>query len=127
MKKILVVDDEADVLASLSNILRRANYDVSLAATGKEAVELARSIKPDLIILDVLLPDMDGGEVASVLSEDAATKDIPITFLTGIIKQDEKYNLTRTGKRYIVAKPVMVKELLAVIDQALSREPVTKI
>ena len=119
-KKILVVDDEKDILTYLSNILKRANYRVVLADKGSEAVALATKELPDLIILDIALPgDMDGGDVASVLSEKPSTRDIPIIFLTALMRKDEEEKLGKSGSRSMVAKPVTQEELLKAIDKAL--------
>jgi len=119
-KKILVVDDEKDILTYLSNILKRANYRVILADKGSEAVALATKELPDLIILDIALPgDMDGGDVASILSEKPSTRDIPIIFLTALMRKDEEEKLGKSGSRSMVAKPVTQEELLKAIDKAL--------
>jgi CheY-like chemotaxis protein len=117
-KKILVVDDNEEELGLVVGILERANYEVISATSGKEAIELAKD-QPDLIILDIVLPDIDGGEVASKLSEDPAYADIPIIFLTGIIKKTEEYDEMKTGRRYVLAKPVTKDGLLKTINQVL--------
>lgn len=119
-KKILVVDDEEEVLTPLSNILKRAKYEVISTTKGKEAIELAKSSHPDLIILDIVLPDIDGGEVSATLSEDPATANIPIVYLTGILtKSEESLAGERTGKHYLIAKPITGRELLAIVKKAL--------
>jgi len=121
-KKILVVDDEEDVLIPLSNTLKRANYEVISTTKGKEAVELAIKLRPDLIIRDIILPDMGGTEVAAVLVENPSTTNIPIIFLTGILtKQEEESIEGKTGKHYVIAKPVTVKELLEMVGKILFR------
>jgi len=119
-KKILIVDDEEDILTYLSNILKRANYQVISASKGREAVDLAIHELPDLIILDIaLLDDMDGGDVAFTLSEKPSTADIPIIFLTALMRKDEEKKLGKSGRRYMMAKPVTQVELLKMIDKAL--------
>lgn len=119
-KKILVVDDEKEVLSSLKNILTNAGYKVVTTTSGKEAVALARSEKPHLIILDIIIPDMMGGEVAQVLSGDAATDTIPIIFLTGLnTKEDEKI-VKKAGNYHLLAKPITREDLLEAISRVLS-------
>lgn len=119
-KKILVVDDEQEVLNIISDFLKPASYEVISATKGREAVNLAKQLKPDLIILDILMPDMDGGEVAAVLSDDPATVNIPIIFLTGILtKEEELLGTVKTGKYYVIAKPVAQKRLLEMIEKLL--------
>ena len=117
-KKILVVDDEKKALLLLGNILQRANYEVISAITGAEALNLVKENAPDLIILDIVLPDIDGTDIAATLAEDPATKDIPIIFLSGIImKKGEPASGQKTGRNYIMAKPVTGPEILEVINR----------
>ena len=89
-KKILIVDDENDVLILLKKGLTVKGYFVITATNGEDAIVLARSKHPDLIILDVLMPGMDGPEVDAKLKEDPKTKDIPIMFLTGLYTKKEE-------------------------------------
>lgn len=116
-KKILVVDDEEEILKHLVRVLERYNYEVISATKGKEALELATDQKPDLIILDIVLPDIDGGQVAFALSENPSTANIPVVFLTGMIKKDEEHTVKTTGNRFVIAKPVVIEELLEKIRQ----------
>ncbi|MFH1458378.1 MAG: response regulator [Candidatus Omnitrophota bacterium] len=119
-KRILVVDDEEEALGHLKSILEHAHFEVSAATNGKDALELARSILPDLIVMDIVMPGIEGGDVASVLSEDPATQDIPIIFLTGILTKEEQLLGKKTGKYRVIAKPIAARELLGLIVQALS-------
>lgn len=116
-KKILVVDDEQEILQFLIKVLQRHNYQVIPASTGKEALDLALSENPDLIILDIVLPDIDGGEVAFKLSQEASTANIPIVFLTGMLAKDEQPDIKTTGRHFVIAKPVVIEELLEKISQ----------
>ena len=122
LKKILIVDDEEDILISLSNILRRANYEVISAASGQEALKLAREKLPDLIIMDIVIPDIDGGAVANILSEGETTAKIPVIFLTGILSKEEellskKEGGRKSGSYYMMAKPVSKDDLLEMINK----------
>lgn len=119
-KKILVVDDEEDVQIYLGNILKRHNYNVIVAADGSNGLDLAKKELPDLIVLDVMLPDIEGGDVASKLAEDPVTRNIPIIFLTALIRKQEEEAMMKTGKRYILAKPAMKEEILALINKILN-------
>ncbi len=114
-KKILLVDDEEEILTQVGAILERANYEVICASSGFEAIDLAKEKRPDLIILDIILPDIDGGEVAYRLSQEPATADIPIVFLTGILKKGEEHLVKKTGNRYVLAKPVNAEEFLGML------------
>jgi two-component system sensor histidine kinase/response regulator len=112
-KKILIVDDEPDVLHLLGERLSKAGYDVLRASGGLEAIEQAQREKPDLIILDIAMPGMDGSEVANTLRAQPETKDIPIIFLTCLFtKQEEKACGHVLGQNFFIAKPYDVNELL---------------
>jgi len=118
-KTILVVDDEEMMLEHLVHTLRRSGCQIISASKGKEAVRIAKAQHPDLIILDVVMPDMDGGQVASVLSESPDTANIPIIFLTGILTKEEGFDRTVNGKRFVIPKPVDSGELLKKISMVL--------
>jgi len=116
-KKILIVDDEPDVLLLLGERLAKAGYDVVKASGGQEAIDHAHSDAPQLIILDIAMPGMDGSEVANTLRADPKTKDIPIIFLTCLFtKQEEKACGHVLGQNFFIAKPYDVTELLSEID-----------
>ncbi len=115
-KKILIVDDEPDVLLLLGERLSKAGYDVIKASGGQEAIEMAHKDSPDLIILDIAMPGMDGSEVANTLRAQPATKDIPMIFLTCLFtKQEEKACGHVLGQNFFIAKPYDVNELLSEI------------
>ena len=117
-KKILLVDDEQEVLAFLGSFLERRGYEVILASCGAQAIELAKETRPDLIILDMVMPDIYGADVAKVLSKDLLTRDIPIVFLTGIADRADEPLGVKAGKQYeMLAKPVDEAKLLATIEE----------
>jgi CheY-like chemotaxis protein len=119
-KIILIVDDEKEVLFRLKNILKRAGYEVVTASRGKDAIILAQNLRPDLIILDILMPDVDGGDVAAALSEDSTTSAIPIIFLTAILtKEEELQGKAKSGKHRVIAKPILPDKLLEIVKQSL--------
>ena len=120
-KKILVVDDEEVMRSFLSDILADAGYNVQVAATGGEALESVQKLQPNLIILDIVLPDIGGSDVASRLKENPSTTNIPIIFLSGIItKQEEGTVGKETSKQCILAKPIERKDLLEMVRRVLS-------
>jgi putative two-component system response regulator len=103
--RLLVVDDEPINIQILSSILGD-DYTLSAATSGTKALELARKQSPDLILLDMMMPDIDGLEVCKTLKEDDATKDIPIIFVTGMSDpENEKLGLEAGAVDYI-SKPV---------------------
>lgn len=88
-KKILVVDDKKKIVDLLYNILSKEGFRVLTATDGESCLRIARQETPDLIVLDVMMPGMDGGYIASNLQEDERTKNIPVIFLTGAITEEE--------------------------------------
>ena len=122
-KKILVVDDEKKLRELLYMRLSSAGYEVIQARNGEEGVEQAKKHLPDLILMDVMMPRMDGGEAVKCLEEDPATKDIPVIFLTAIITREEEnqafgIQLDATKHRFI-AKPFDPQSLLVEIKKVL--------
>ena len=116
-KKILIVDDDPVNLQMLRKIFDNHEYSVIQAAGGFEAVEVAKNDHPDLIILDIVMPDMDGGQVANILKNDPSTQKIPIIFLSSLIKkEEEKYSSMREGV-YLMAKPFDRYELLKKVKE----------
>lgn len=116
-KTILLVDDEQETLSLLSKTLERQGYETITASTAGEALELAKFKKPHLIILDIVMPDLSGGEVAVILENDSATAHIPIIFLTGIMGKDEETIKIKAGRQYkLIAKPVVAEELIEKVN-----------
>ncbi len=120
-KKILIADDEPDVLTLLGERLVKAGYDVIKASSGDEAIQLATKKMPDLIILDIAMPGLDGSEAATILHKDPKTKNIPILFLTCLFtKQEEKMCGHLLGENFFIAKPYDSTELLKEIDKRVN-------
>jgi len=119
-KKILIVDDEMDVLSVLEKGLASEEYSVIKADKGKDALVLAKSERPDLIILDLEMSDMYGGDIARMLKEDPETKHIPVMFLTGMFpKEEEKKGGRVVAGHVLFAKPYDIKELVTAIKRLL--------
>jgi two-component system, OmpR family, response regulator len=122
-KKILVVDDEA----SLTRMLRRnleatGKYEVREENSGAHAYTSAQQFQPDLILLDVIMLDMYGGEVAAQIREDESLKHIPIVFLTAILKKEEAESTgSDIGGRTFLAKPVKLDDLITCIENHLGK------
>ena len=118
--RILVVEDEADTLVALSEGLQAEGFTVLEASTGESAILQAKSEIPDLILLDIRLPDIGGGVVASALHEDPATDRIPIIYLTALFSKHEEaiYGLLVGGNKTL-AKPFEMPKLIAEIESSL--------
>lgn len=120
-KKLLIVDDEASFTRLLKrNLELTGRYRVRTENSGGAALEAAREMRPDLILLDVMMPDMDGPEVATQLRDDPTLHDIPIVFLTAIVTKAET---AATGSEIagntFLAKPVKTEDLIACVEQHL--------
>lgn len=118
-KKILVVDDEAGLLKMTLLRLDRSGYEVFGAADGQEALDLARQKVPDLIILDVFLPKVNGVEVAKILKRDSMLKYIPIIFISAAAENLEAM-VQESGVEGFLPKPFETKALLGMIEKYLS-------
>jgi CheY-like chemotaxis protein len=125
VKTILVVDDEKEILDWLEKKLSGENYAVLRAAAAKEAIEKTRKDKPDLILMDIVLADMEGSDAVRTLAEDPMTQHVPVLFMSGIIsKQDEpaQLELNVGGRLYkALSKPFEFEELLKEIKRILPR------
>ena len=118
--KLLVVDDDDAFLAFLEELLSRSNYQVLTASNGKDGISVAMQEIPDLIILDVMMPDMSGGMAAHYLSENISTQAIPIIFLTSIISEEQEMMVdNQEGNYQFLAKPIKVEHLLNEIGKCL--------
>jgi two-component system OmpR family response regulator len=118
MSKILVVDDDKNILDVLKYNLVKENYSVAIAEDGVEALELARKEKPDLILLDIMLPKLDGFEVCRILRKEMPVPILMITAKTGEV--DKVVGLELGADDYIT-KPFSVRELLARVRSTLRR------
>ena len=118
---VLVVDDEADLVDLIRFNLERRSYEVFSAGDGVTALELARRHVPDLIILDLLLPQMNGREVAGALKRDAALRTIPIIMLTALSQEADVITGLQLGADDYVTKPFSIDVLLARVSAVLRR------
>jgi len=117
---ILVIDDEKDVLTLMSELLDIRGYDVLTADNGVDGFQIAVSKRPDIIILDISMPDMDGGQVAEKLKENPQTQNIPLIFLTGLISKDSEVGSNHVvGGNIMFAKPCDIGELTEQIEKLM--------
>ena len=120
-KKILVVDDEKDLTALVSLHMKMAGFEVLTASNGEKALDLSREEKPDLIILDLMLPKIDGWQVCERLQQDIATQDIPVIMLTARAETEDKLKGFEAGADDYVTKPFSPRELVARVKRVLAR------
>lgn len=118
-KRILVVDDELPITELLQMALNFEGYDVGVAASGREALELTRTFRPDVIVLDVMMPGLDGFQVVKRLREER--DDTPILFLTARDSVEDRVEGLRLGSDDYLTKPFSLAELTARIEAVLRR------
>ena len=126
--RVLIVDDEVGVTRLVKlNLERRGQYEVRTENNGAIALAVAREFKPDLILLDVVMPNTDGGEIAAQIQADPGLKHVPILFLTAIVsKQDHATGpLIRGGMRFL-AKPITLAALVEAIEETIPRPPASQ-
>jgi len=121
MYKVLVVDDEQNIVELISFNLKREGFEVLTANDGLEALKKARNEKPDLIVLDIMLPTMDGLEVCRQLRQDAGTRTIPVIMLSARGEELDRILGLEIGADDYVTKPFSPRELLARIKARLRR------
>ena len=119
-KLILIVEDEPKNLKMLSDLLRRFDYDVLEAQDGEKGVELARLKMPDLILMDIMLPKMDGLEATRMLKMNPDTTHIPIVALTAYAMKGDRERTLEAGCNGYIAKPIDIQELLKTVKRYLS-------
>ena len=122
-KKILVVDDEQNMTRMLKrNLEATGRYDVRTENSGEAGVTAAREFQPDLILLDVMMPGIDGGEVAAKIKEDKRLVNIPVVFLSAIVKKEETQPTGgNIGGLTFLAKPVKLDDLITCIENHLGK------
>lgn len=112
---ILVVDDEPDLTDIINTFLEGAGYHVHTENSSVKALEKARSLKPDLILLDILMPVMDGYQLCQELKKDKATADIPVVFLTGKDPSEDNQRSFKSGADLFIKKPFSCESLLEIV------------
>lgn len=121
MSKILVVDDEIDILEIIRHALNKEGFEVHVAANGAQAIEQARKIKPELILMDVMMPVMDGMEACRQLKEDPETSGIAIVFLTARSEEFAELAGFEAGADDYISKPIRPRVLLSRLKAILRR------
>ena len=119
MAKILVIDDSPTMLSGTSKILTSAGYDVVQAVNGEEGIAKAGSENPDLILMDVVMPDLNGFQATRTITSADTTKHIPVIMLTTKDAETDKVWAQRQGASDYIVKPPSAKELLSKIDNLL--------
>lgn len=121
-KKILIIDDEEHIVDFLRINLKNQGYDTVVAYNGFDGIELAREENPALILLDIMMPGIDGLETCRRLKKNEVTSSIPIIILSAKSEEDDKVIGLDIGAEDYITKPFGIRELFARIDKVLSRE-----
>ena len=119
-KSVLVIDDEKEVLELMKGYLDTLGMEAVLVDTPGEGVKLAKSEKPDVILLDIMMPDMSGDEIARVLAKDPVTSNIPIIFLTALAGPEDTQKSPR-GDHNFLSKSLSAEDFLKELKEFLSR------
>jgi DNA-binding response OmpR family regulator len=118
-KEILIVDDEPSVVVALQFLMEQQGYDVLVAKRGEDALEMIYKYKPDLVILDIMLPGIDGFEVCEIVRLNPDYRDIKILFLTARRDEEEIANGLALGANAYITKPFSNEKLVAAVNEVL--------
>ncbi len=121
--KVLVVDDEPDVLLLCRVNLEFEGYEVVEATDGEQAIEQARTEAPDVVLLDVMMPKVDGWQVLTALKDDETLKDIPVVMLTAKVQDQDQVRGWSQGAADYITKPFSPLALSQVLQDVLSTDP----
>ena len=119
-KVILVVDDDPKSLVLIRDLLKVSGYKTIEATNGKQGVELAKAKKPDLILMDIQMPIVDGIEATRILKADATTRNIPVLALTAYAMKEDEERIFQAGCDGYITKPIDIHELLKEVAKYLS-------
>jgi len=119
--KILIAEDEPNIVLSLEFLLKGAGYEVAVARDGSQAIALAGTLRPDLVVLDVMLPSVNGFEVCRRLRENRETKDIRILILTARGRETEVEKGLAAGAHAYMTKPFATRELVNAVAELLGQ------
>jgi DNA-binding response OmpR family regulator len=122
-RTILIVDDEEDVLDLLQLVFETSGFTVRRAATGKSAVSIAYEEPPDVVLLDVMMPEMDGWQVLRTLKGDERTRNVPVVMLSARAERRDKMIGLQEGAEGYIAKPFSPAEVVREVQSFLERGP----
>ncbi len=120
-KKILIVEDNSELLELMRLALKQAGFRTATASNGVDALRAARDLAPDVVVLDLVLPELDGFAVCERLRKDACTASVPIIVLTGLSSEFARLASLEAGANEYVTKPVSPEALVSTIKQLLRR------
>jgi DNA-binding response OmpR family regulator len=122
-KRVLIVDDEPNIVLSVEFLMKREGYEVSTAGDGQEAMQMLAGTRPDLMILDVMMPRKNGFEVCAEVRADPKLADMPILMLTAKGREAEMNKGLSLGADAYITKPFSTHDLVAKVSELLARQP----
>ncbi|MEM1299109.1 MAG: response regulator [Pseudomonadota bacterium] len=122
-KRVLLVEDEPNIVESLRFLLGRAGFDVDVQGNGREGLAAARTTPPDVLILDVMLPEINGLEVLRALRADEAGQDLPVLMLTAKGQREDRDRAIEAGADIFLTKPFANADLISVVETLASGRP----
>lgn len=126
MSEILVVDDEKNIRLVVGKSLEKSGFKVEYAADGVQAVEKANDLNPNLVLLDLRLPKMNGFLVLEALKSDAATEEIPVIIVSALSEEDDIQKAISLGAEDFLVKPITQSDLLAAVESNIRTEEAKK-
>ena len=120
MSRILIVDDEPNIVLALELLMKKEGYEVRAVADGERAVQAAKEFRPDLILLDIMMPKMDGYEVCQSIRSDAQLKDVSIIMLTAKGREVEREKGLALGADHYITKPFSTRQVVMKVREILT-------
>lgn len=122
-KRVLIAEDEPNIVESLTFLLERAGFAVSVEHDGKKALDAALSEPPNVLILDVMLPSMDGYEILRQLRSDTRCQNLPVVMLTAKGQREDRETALETGADMFITKPFSNAEIVAAVETLTGKRP----
>ncbi|WP_370390995.1 response regulator transcription factor [uncultured Winogradskyella sp.] len=120
MKKIVIVDDEPNIVMTLEYTFKKQNFEVYIARDGSEALEILKTVIPNVILLDVMMPKVDGYQTLKIVKENNKLKDTKVVFLTAKNKASDIEKGLKLGADKYLTKPFSVKKIVSEINELIS-------
>ena len=120
MHRILIVDDEPNIVLALELLMKKEGYEVHTVADGERAVQAAKELRPDLILLDIMMPKMDGYEVCQRIRSDVLLKDVSIIMLTAKGREVEREKGMALGADHYITKPFSTRQVVMKVREILT-------
>ena len=120
MHRILIVDDEPNIVLALELLMKKEGYEVHTVADGERAVQAAKDFRPDVILLDIMMPKMDGYEVCQSIRSDALLKDVSIIMLTAKGREVEREKGLALGADHYITKPLSTRQVVMKVREILT-------